>query len=229
MLTTSAQTGYALVDGLKMYYEIHGTGHPLVMLPGGFMTIEALGPLLPALAEMCQVIAVELEGHGRTADMERPLSYEQMAQDVAGLLTQLRIEQADILGYSMGGTVALRLASQFPDLVRKLVIVSASYTSADFYPAVVAQWSGNVTPDPGWLTAGTAYARHAPNPAHWSGFVEKMKYLLMDFKGCSWTQVQAIKAPTLLLFGDSDFIQPKAALGVTYRRREDVVHPQSVW
>src|SRR5438034_8570654 len=94
---------YAIVNGLKMYYEIHGTGKPLVLLHGGFMTIDALGPLLPALAETRQVIAVELEGHGRTADLDRPLRYEQMAADGAGLIGQLGIEQADIVGFSLVG------------------------------------------------------------------------------------------------------------------------------
>src|SRR5262249_17191089 len=111
---------YASVNGLNMYYEIHGTGRPLVLLHGAYMTIDGLGRILASVAETRQVIAVEQQAHGRTADVDRPLTYEQMADDTAALLRHLEIKEADIFGYSMGGGIALQIAIRHPDLVRKL-------------------------------------------------------------------------------------------------------------
>ena len=119
------KTGYAPVNGLKMYYEIYGSGKPLVLLHGAFNTINmAFGMLIPELSKTRQVIAVELQGHGRTADIDRPFSFESMADDVAALLKYLKKDSADIFGYSMGGGVAWQLAIRHPRLVRKLVIAS---------------------------------------------------------------------------------------------------------
>jgi len=109
---------YASVNGLNMYYEIHGTGQPLVVLHGAYMTIETMGEILPSLAEIRRVIAVELQGHGHTADVDRPLTYEQMADDVAALIGYLGIDKADVFGYSMGGGVALQAAVRHPEVVR---------------------------------------------------------------------------------------------------------------
>src|SRR5829696_2463079 len=120
--------GYASVNGLEMYYEIHGTGDPLVLLHGAFSAIgTSFGELLPSLAERRQIIAFEMQAHGRTADIDRPLSIEQMADDTAAALQYLGIEVADIFGYSMGGSVALHLAIRHPDVVRKLVLASVTY------------------------------------------------------------------------------------------------------
>lgn len=132
--SAAAETGYAPVNGLRMYYEIHGANQartPLVLLHGGFMTIEALGPLLPALAETRQVIVPEMQAHGRTADVDRPLTYEQMADDTAALLQHIGVEQADVAGYSLGGGVAWQLAIRRPELVRKLVPISIATNTAD--------------------------------------------------------------------------------------------------
>src|SRR5262249_55916520 len=119
MASTTARSGYAPVNGLEMYYEIHGRGRPLVLLHRAYMTIEGFGKILPGLAETRQVIAVEQQAHGRTADVDRPLTYEQMADDTAALLRHLGIEEADVFGYSMGGGVALQLAMRHPELLRK--------------------------------------------------------------------------------------------------------------
>src|SRR3712207_4037851 len=116
---------YAEVNGLEMYYEIHGTEKPLVLLHGAYMTIDAMGEIVPELARTKQVIAVELQGHGRTEDIDRPLSYEQMADDTAALLRHIGVEEtADVFGYSMGGGVALQVAVRHPEAVRKLVLAS---------------------------------------------------------------------------------------------------------
>jgi len=125
-MNDTSKGDYAEVNGLNIYYEMYGTGQPLVLLHGAYMTIDAMGEVVPALAETRQVIAVELQGHGRTADVDRPLSYEQMADDVAALIEHLVIEKADVFGYSMGGSVALQVAIRHPEVVRKLVVASAS-------------------------------------------------------------------------------------------------------
>jgi pimeloyl-ACP methyl ester carboxylesterase len=203
---------YAEVNGVKMYYEIHGTGLPLVVLHGAFMTIGAMGAIVAALTEARQVIAVELQGHGRTADIDRPLSYEQMSDDVAALLRHLGIERADVFGYSMGGGVALQLAMRHPELVQKLVVASASSTSDGVHPEV---WEGieQITPE---LFAGTPwkeeYDRVAPNPDAFPTLVEKMKQL--DSQPFTWPpdEIRAITAPTMVMIGDSDGTTPEHAV-----------------
>jgi pimeloyl-ACP methyl ester carboxylesterase len=211
-MSGEAVGSYAEVNGVKMYYEIHGTGLPLVVLHGAFMTIGAMGAIVAALAEARQVIAVELQGHGRTADIDRPLSYEQMSDDVAALLRHLGIEQADVFGYSMGGGVALQLAVRHPELVRKLVVASASSTSDGVHPEV---WEGieQITPE---LFAGTPwkeeYDRVAPNPDAFPTLVEKMKQL--DSQPFTWPpdEIRAIAAPTMVMIGDSDGTTPEHAV-----------------
>lgn len=155
---------YAEVNGLNMYYEIHGTGRPLVLLHGAYMTIDAMGEVLPRLAETRQVVAVEQQGHGRTADIDRPITYEQMADDTAALLRHLGIDGADVFGFSMGGGVALQLAIRHPDLLRKLVVASASYTSDGMQPELHGMIP-SITPE---MFAGSpieaAYVEVAPNP-----------------------------------------------------------------
>ena len=123
MTGTAPQTGYAPVNGLQMYYEIHGAGEPLLLLHGAYGTIDLWGSVLSSLAEHRRVIAVEQQAHGHTADVDRPLNYEQMTEDTAALLRDLGIEKADIFGYRMGGNIGLQLAMRHPNLVRKLVAV----------------------------------------------------------------------------------------------------------
>src|SRR5438094_514759 len=138
MTSTPAQTGYAPVNGLNMYYEIHGTGEPLVLLHGALSAIgTSFGKLLPTLAETRQVIAVEQQAHGRTADIDRPLTIEQMAEDTAALLSHIGIEQADIFGYSMGAGIALHMAIKHANLVRKLVLAAVTYNNDGFHPGLL--------------------------------------------------------------------------------------------
>ncbi|HEX5502653.1 MAG TPA: alpha/beta hydrolase, partial [Thermomicrobiales bacterium] len=211
MADTAPRTGYAPVNGLQMYYEIHGEGRPLVVLHGSFMTIELLGALIPGLAQGRQVIAVEFQGHGRTADIDRPITYEHLADDVAAVLRHLGIAGADVYGYSLGGGVALEFAIRHPALVRKLVLVSASYTREGMYPEV---WAGieQITPD---LFAGTpwraAYDRVAPDPGAFGVLVEQLKQL--DRTAGDWPAeaVRAITAPTMIVIGDSDGTRPEHA------------------
>jgi pimeloyl-ACP methyl ester carboxylesterase len=195
-----------------MYYEIHGSGRPLVLLHGGFMTIDGMEVLAPALAETRQVIGIEQQGHGHTADIDRPLTYEQMADDTAALLRYLGIERADIYGYSMGGGTALQLAIRHPDLVRKLVIVSASFRADGMYPEARAAIAA-ITPE---LFAGSpmeaAYQQTSPNPDAFPALVSKLKRL--DVEDYAWPveELRAITAPALVILGDADGISPEHAI-----------------
>ena len=136
---------YADVNGIKLYYEIAGTGRPLILLHGGLGALEMFGPNLAALARGRQVIAVDLQGHGRTADIDRPLSVAFMADDIAALIKHLGLASADIMGYSLGGGVALQTAIRHPEVVRKLVLVSTPFRRDGFYPEILAQ-QGQVGP-----------------------------------------------------------------------------------
>jgi pimeloyl-ACP methyl ester carboxylesterase len=171
-----------------------------------------MGEIVPSLAETRQVIAVELQGHGHTADIDRPLSYEQMADDVSALLAEIGIEKADLFGYSMGGGVALQVALRHPEVVRKLVVASASYTSEGMYPEVLATIE-TITPE---AFAGSpldeAYLRTAPNPEAFPNLVAKLKQLDMEPYAWPPEDIQAIAAPTLLIIGDSDAIRPEHAV-----------------
>jgi pimeloyl-ACP methyl ester carboxylesterase len=212
MANTAAQTGYASVNGLNMYYEIHGAGQPLVVLHGSFMTIELMGKLVPELARSRQVIAVEFQGHGHTADIDRPITYEHLADDTAALLRHLGIDTADVYGYSLGGGAALQVAIRHPELLRKLVIVSASHNSDGMYPEVLATIA-QITPE---LFDGTpwreAYNRTAPHFEAFPALVAKLKQL--DMTPYAWPPeaIQAITAPTLIIIGDSDGIRPEHAV-----------------
>src|SRR5687768_5497240 len=130
---------YADVNGIKLHYEIHGTGRPLVLLHGGLGAIEMFGPNLPALAKGRQVIAVDLQGHGRTADIDRPLDPQLMADDIAALIRHLGLGRADIMGYSLGGGVAVHTAIRHPGVVNRLVVVSTPFRRNGFYPEILAQ------------------------------------------------------------------------------------------
>jgi pimeloyl-ACP methyl ester carboxylesterase len=210
---TSIKTGYAPVNGLKMYYEIHGEGKPLVLLHGAFNTINmAFGMLIPELAKNRQVIAVELQGHGHTGDIDRPFSFQSMADDVAALLKFLKTDSADIFGYSMGGGVAWQLAIRHPPLVRKLVIASAVYKYEGWTPETRAILP-ILTPE---MFEGTPlkteYDNLAPDPKHWSQFVNKMKQFVSTPYDFTAEKIRAIKSPTLIITGDGDGVLPEHAV-----------------
>ncbi len=185
------------------------------MLPGAYMTVELMGELVPALAETHQVIGVEFQGQGHTADIDRPFSYEQFADDTAALLDHVGIEQADVFGYSLGGGVALQLGLRHPSRVRKLVITSASCDSDGLYPDVVAAIA-DITPE---LFDGSpwrdVYERTAPDPSAFPTLVEKLKQL--DLTPFQWP-VENLAAPTLILIGDSDGTRLEHAVEM-FRRR----------
>jgi len=206
---------YASVNGLNMYYEIHGTGKPLVLLHGGLATIDVLfGQLLPPLAQTRQVIAVELQAHGHTADIERPLSFELMADDIAALIKHLGLEQADLFGFSLGGGVALQTAIRHPEVVRKLVVVSAPCKRDGWYPEVLAGMA-SMNAEAAEAMMGSpmhqAYVSVAPKPEDWSALVAKSGQLLRQDYDWS-TAVASITAPTLIVVGDADSVRPAHAV-----------------
>jgi len=191
------------VDGLKLYYEIHGAGEPLVLLHGGVVGIAAFGPNLAALSEKRKVISVELQGHGRTADIDRPLSFEAMADDIAALMKYLGVDKTDVMGYSLGGGVALQTAIRHPELVRKLVVVSAPCKRDGWYPEVLAGMA-QMGPAAAEVMKQSPLYQLYPN-VNWATLFTKLSDLLK--KDYDWSkEVAAIKAPTMLVFADADAV-----------------------
>jgi pimeloyl-ACP methyl ester carboxylesterase len=194
---------YASVNGLRIYYEIHGTGRPLVLLPGGFMTVEAMGEVVPQLASTRQVIGVELQGHGHTSDIERPLHYELMADDIAALIKHLGVAPADIFGYSLGGGVALQTAIRHPEVIRKLVLASTAFKRDGWYPEVLAGMASISVEGFAGTPIHEAYLKTSPRPEAWPTVVGKMRQLLSE--DYNWAEgVAALKTPTLVIVGDAD-------------------------
>lgn len=208
------KTGYAPVNGLKLYYEIHGNGEPLVLLHGGLGATSMFGDNLPALANVRKVIAVDLQGHGRTADIDRELSVELMADDIAALLKHLKIEKADIMGYSMGGGVALQTAIRHPEVVNKLIVASAPFKRNGFYPEILAQ-QAQVGPEAAEMMKQTPmyklYASIAPKPEDWKRLLTKIGEAMK--KEYDWSEsIKTIKAPTLVIAADADIFPPSHAV-----------------
>jgi len=201
---------YAEVNGLHLYYERHGAGEPLILLHGGLGLTSMFGDVLTLLAEDRQVIAVELQAHGRTADIDRPLRYELMGDDIAALIRHLGLARTDLMGYSLGGGVALRTAIQHPELVRKLVIVSTPFSQDGWYPEIVAsmaQMNGTAADFMKESSMYREYARVAPRPADFPVLLDKIGDMLR--RNYDWSDdVAALKMPTLLVFGDADSIPP---------------------
>jgi pimeloyl-ACP methyl ester carboxylesterase len=208
-----SEDGTVNIDGLEMYYQVHGEGEPLLLIHGGLMTIDAWGPILPALAENRKVYAIELEGHGRTVDLDRPLSMQQFAQDVSGFIEQMDIGPIDIVGFSMGGGTATGVGVLHPELVKSLVVISASHQPDSIWDSVRAGWP--------YMTAemmeGTpmlaAYEAVAPQPERFAGFVDKIRESMVSEEQ-SWTdeQIASIPVPVLMIIGDTDLIQFDKAL-----------------
>lgn len=214
MTTTPVQTGYAPVNGLTMYYEIHGAGKPLVLLHGGLGLSNMFGDVLLLLAQHRQVIGVDLQGHGRTADIERPLRLELMASDIAGLVAHLGFEKADIMGYSLGGGVALRTAIQHPEVVRKLVLVSTPFKWDGWYPEIVAhmgQLSGAAAAFMKDTPMYQSYLNVAPHPERFPILLDKLGELLRQEYDWS-NDVVALHMPTMIVYGDADSIPPAHAV-----------------
>lgn len=210
-------SGYAPVNGLKMYYEVYGEGKPIILLHGAFMTIGTnWGQLIPELAKTRKVIAVELQGHGRTAYSERPLSHAALASDVESLMDYLKIDSADIAGYSFGGAVAYKLAIQSPKRVRKLVIISATYKSAGWLPEINAVFK-SMKPEMFTNTPmKTAYDAIAPDKTKWTKFLEQMIAAAQQPFDFGDANIAKISSPVLIISGDNDGLD-KMELAKTYQ------------
>jgi pimeloyl-ACP methyl ester carboxylesterase len=205
---------YADVNGINLYYEVHGTGHPLILLHGGLGATSMFGPNLPALAKGRQVIAVDLQGHGRTADIDRPISPELMAGDIAALIKHLKLDRPDVMGYSLGGGVAFFIALRYPELVGKLVIVSTNIKRSAFYPEMLAQ-QAQVGPEAAEMMKQTPmyqlYTSIAPRPEDWPRLLGKLGEAMKgDFDYSN--EVPKIKATTMVVAGDADIFPPSHAV-----------------
>ena len=205
------------VNGLNMYYEIHGASRPgeapLVLIHGAFSAIgTSFGKVLPGLAKSRQVIAFELQGHGHTADIDRPLTLEGMADDTAAALRQIGIEIADWFGYSMGAAVSLRVAIRHPEIVRKLVFASATYTLSGIHPGLM-EGLAEMKPE---MMYGSLwheeYTRIAPHPENFDRLFAKKTQMDRETKDLSAEDIRAIHSPTLVIIGDSDLVRPEHAV-----------------
>jgi pimeloyl-ACP methyl ester carboxylesterase len=208
------QGHYADVNGINLYYEIHGSGRPTVLIHGGLGAIEMFGPNLSALAKGRQVIAVDLQGHGRTADIDRPLDVRFMADDVAALIKHLGVVRPDIVGYSLGGGVALQTAIRHPEVVGKLVVISTPFRRNAFYPEILAQ-QAFVTGDMAEALKPTPmyqlYNAIAPRPEDFPRLLTKIgEAMKVDFDFSK--DIAAIKAATMVVAGDADIFPPAHAV-----------------
>lgn len=208
-----SKSGYAGVNGLKMYYEVYGKGKPVVLLHGSFMNILSnWSQIIPMLADR-QVIVAEMQAHGRTRDIARPLSFEAMADDVSELLKYLQVDSADIVGYSMGGGVAFQFAVRHPEQLRRLVVLSGTYAHNGWWPDAEASFSTTTADMFKGTTIQTQYDSLGNDPAKFPDFFKKV--MSIDLKPYDWsTDVKKIKAPIFMAIGDADGVQYEHALAL---------------
>ena len=214
-----SSSGHLPINGLKLYYEVYGElgkpkTAPLLLIPGAFMATDAMKPWVAAFAAKRTVIIFDQQGHGRTPDTPRKMSYEQFGDDAAELLRALKVERADVMGYSQGGGVALQLALRHPTLVNKLVSMSATYRKDGWYPAVTKAIDGMTAK----LFAGSpveaAFKKHTPDPKAFEAYVDKMRVLNRDDQNISDAQMRAISAQTMVIVGDADGVKPEHAVAL---------------
>jgi pimeloyl-ACP methyl ester carboxylesterase len=191
------------VNGMQMYYEVSGTGDPLIVLHGAYMNIPAMGAILPRLAETHKVYALELQGHGRTTDIDRPITYLNLADDVAAFMDTVGLKKADVFGYSMGAAVGLQLAIRHPEKVNKLVAASAAYDAEGWQPefkAFIPKMTVEMFVD---MKFAEDYRKLAPNPEGFPALVKKL--IALEHEPMAWEQdVRAMKTPVLIITGDAD-------------------------
>lgn len=219
MATEPSRNGHLPINGLSLYYEVHGelgtsTTSPLLLIPGGFMSTDSMASWVSAFAAERTVIVFDQQGHGRTPDTSRPMSYEQFADDAAMLLRALTVERADVMGYSQGGGVALQLALRHPTLVDKLVSLSATYRKDGWYPSVFE----GIEALSATAFAGTpvekAFKAHTPDTTAFDAYLEKMKVLGIDDQNISDAQMRSITGKTMVIIGDADAVKLEHALAM---------------
>jgi pimeloyl-ACP methyl ester carboxylesterase len=209
--TNTTNTGqHAEVNGINLYFESHGTGRPLILLHGGLGSGEMFGPVLPALAERHRVIAVDLQGHGRTADIDRPLDIRLMADDIGALIEHLGLDRPDLVGYSLGAGVALLTAAKYPTRTGKLVAASANIRRDAVYPEMLAQ-QGQVSAAAAEFMKDTPmyelYQRVAPRPEDFPRLLDKIgEAMSKDFDFTE--EVRGLQVPTLIVAADADMAPP---------------------
>jgi pimeloyl-ACP methyl ester carboxylesterase len=215
----SAHTGQLPINGLDLYYEIHGevgAAHkpPLLLIPGAFMATSSMTWWSNAFAQDRTVIVFDQQGHGRTPDTTRQMSYEQFADDAAALLRALQVERAAVMGYSQGGGVALQLAIRHPSLVDKLVSMSATYRKDGWYPSVSEAISGLGTEAFAGTPVEKAFLEHTPDAGAFDAYLEKMKVLNINDQNITDEQMRSISAKTMVIVGDADGVRPEHALAM---------------
>ncbi len=216
---THSRSGHLPINGLRLYYEAHGDlggaeSVPLLLIPGSFMSTDSMKQWIAAFVVRRPVIVFDQQGHGRTADTLRPMSYEQFGDDAAALLYALRIERADVMGYSQGGGVALQAALRHPQLVSKLVILSATYRQDGWYPSAlkaIEDVSSDLFAD---TVVGAAFRQHSTDPEAFAAYIEKMKVLGIEDQNISDAQMRSIRAKTMVIVGDADAVKPEHALAM---------------
>jgi pimeloyl-ACP methyl ester carboxylesterase len=210
-------SGYAPVNGIKVYYEVYGEGKPLVLLHGAFMTIDGnWGQLIPELSKTRKVIAIEMQGHGHTPFSDRKITFPTLASDVVGVMDYLKVDSADVVGYSMGGSVAYQLIIQSPKRVKKLVIISSTYKSTGWRPEIAIAFK-NLKPEMfDNSPMHTAYDAVAPDKSNWTKFITQM----IAFAGTPFdmgdSNIAKISSPVLIIAGDNDGLD-KTELAKTYQ------------
>lgn len=230
MSTKPARSGHLPVNGLNLYYEIYGditVATPLLLIPGAFMATDSMPDWVAALARDRPVIVFDQQGHGRTPDTTRELSYERFGDDAAELLRALTVTRADVMGYSQGGGAALQLAIRHPSLVDKLVIMSATFRRDGWHPSVGTSIAAMTAADFAGTPVQTAFAAHTPEPAAFDAWVEKMKTLNVDDQQIAEDQVRAIPAKTMVMVGDADSVVLEHALAL-FRLRGGADHDAAV-
>ncbi len=212
-----SQNGYAPVNGTKVYYEVYGEGKPIVLLHGAFFTIDLnWGELIPELSKTRKVIAIELQGHGHTPFSDRKLSITTLASDVEGVMDYLKIDSADVAGFSMGGSVAYQFAVQSPKRLRKLVIISSTYKTSGWLPVVNSGFKDFKPEFFDNTPLKTAYDAVAPDKTKWRKLLEQMFVFTKEPFDCGDANIAKITAPVLIISGDNDGTD-KIELAKTYQ------------
>jgi pimeloyl-ACP methyl ester carboxylesterase len=218
MGTKPSHGGYLPINGLNLYHEVHGalgtSKPPLLLIPGAFMAADSMPDWVEAFARERAVIVFDQQGHGRTPDTSREMSYEQFADDAAELLRALEVERADVMGYSQGGGVALQLAIRHPAMVSKLVSMAATFRRDGWYPAALESIGGLSAKDFAGTAVEAAFKEHTPDAQAYDAYLEKMKALNVNDQNISEEEMRSISAKTMVIVGDADGVTLEHALAM---------------
>jgi pimeloyl-ACP methyl ester carboxylesterase len=219
METKPSHRGHLPINCLSLYYEVYGELSaskvpPLLLIPGAFMATDSMASWVTAFADERTVIIFDQQGHGRTPNTSRTMSYEQFADDAAELLRALKVERADVMGYSQGGGVAIQLALRHPALVNKLVSLSATFRKDGWYPSVPEAIKGLRTKDFAGTPVETAFKEHTPDAKAFDAYLDKMKVLNSEDQNISDAQMRSISATTMVIIGDADGVTLEHAVAM---------------